>query len=122
MPWQRTWSSASPIRNHGSRRLFFEPTVARRTRTTSHSQRASSVVSSRWFKRWTRRDHSDDPKVAFSGPGKNKGNGPDRGNSNAPGKGNGPDRGNSNAPDKDNDLGKESGPGEWTERVAVDRA
>ena len=93
------------------------------------SQKAFSVVLSRRFKRWTRRDHSDDPKVVFNDQGKDRGNAPGRVNSNALGKGNarrvnsnalgkdnGPGRVNSNALDKDN------GPGGWTDRGAGDRA
>ena len=76
-------------------------------RPTSRPQRAFSVVSSRWFKRWTRRDHSDDPG---------------RVNSNDLGKVNDPDRVNSNDPDKGSGQDKDSVPGGWTERVAVDRA
>ena len=59
------------------------------------------------------RDHSDDPEVVFSDPGKNKVkarrvnfNAPDKDNSNDQGKGSGPGKVNSN------------GPGGWTERVA----
>ena len=78
------------------------------------SQKAFSVDSSRWFKNWTRRDHSDDPKAVFNDQG--KGNAPDRVNSNALGKGNAPDRVNSNALDKDN------GPGGWPKRGAGEEA
>ena len=79
-------------------------------------QKAFSVDSSRWFKRWTRRDHSDDPKVVFNDQGKDRVNAR-RVNSNALGKDNDPGRVNSNALDKDN------GPGGWTDRGgAGDRA
>ena len=113
--------------NHESKRLFFESTAARRMRPTSRPQRAFSVVSSQWFKRWTRRDHSDAPDRVNSNA-LSKGNAPDRVNSNdrdkvnAPGRVNSNDRDKVNAPDKASALTKGSGPGGWTERVAVDRA
>jgi len=83
-------------------------------------QRAFSVDSSQWFKRWRRRDHSGDPKVVFSAD-------PDKDNSSVPDKGKDPDRGNSNVLARDNApgrvnsnvLAKGKDPGEWTEVVAV---
>ena len=61
------------------------------------------------------RDHSDDPEVVFSGPGKNKVNAR-RDNFNDQGKGSDPDKVNSSDPAKGN------APVGWTERVAADRA
>ena len=99
--------------NHESNRPFFGSTAAQRTLPTSRPQRAFSVVSSRWFKRWTRRDHSDDPdRVNFND--QNKVNDPDKVNFN--------DRDKVNDPVKDSALAKDSGPGGWTERVAGDQA
>ena len=78
-------------------------------------QRAFSADTSRWFKKWKRRDHSDDPQVVFSAA-LDKDNALDRGNSNDQDKGSDPGRDNFNA------LVKVHGPGGWTERVVADRA